>query len=501
MRFTGVAATLLMYHSTVLQHCEGSVRYRKGYTSVQMDSDDSDKEEGTSVLGSSLTGSLDDIVTRNLESVNATGATPSSGDAPKLKKTTGVIKPFAPPNIGAWKTHFIQRTLTISRRQRRRMGLGGLTRPPDENITYTFNSWTRLVGQGLVFALEVPSLLYTLEGKEAKKIAEVQKLCGAPPNQSSSTRYITVCTVKLTELPQAFIDPNSGLPTIKMKASSVNTRVTDDMTIEFIYDNTGDAYGAFMAHALMLEETYKESRAGDEDLSDHHVLQSEAQGFKRLHDPWWTKVRTEGQDTSGESSDDDSDSDSASSSSDDSTADDVTSACEGYRSDDAAPETSLISRSSMPPYAFYIMGYDFFNPRGTWLQWMSSIEIAPRACIPFTSTKGQKMMFTPLRAAFGGPDIDAKMAVYMVQVGVSESFCRATVEVFTLTAIYYSDYLGGGNEQTKTAEEDKKIMTEITKNVPYDSTGRDEKFSTFSKLTGLPERPSSRPVRRIAVHD
>ncbi|KAF4701501.1 hypothetical protein FOZ63_001247, partial [Perkinsus olseni] len=310
-------------------------------------------------------------------------------------------------------------------------------------------------------------------------IAEVQKLCGTPPNQSSSTRYITVCTVKLTELPQAFIDPKSGLPTIKMKASSVNTRVTDDMTIEFIYDNTGDAYGAFMAHALRLEKFYKDSRAGKEDLGSLHVLQSKAQGFKKLHDPWWTKVRTGGQDTSGESSDDDSDddsdSDSTSTSSDDSTADDVTSTIEGYRDDDAAPETSLIARSRMPPLAFYIIGYDFFSPHGTWMPDMDNIEIAPRACIPFTSTKGQKMMFTPLRATFGGPDIDAAMEVYMVQVGVSESFCRAIVEVFTLTAIYYSDYLGGRNEQTKTAEEDKKIMTEITKKVPYDTTGRDKK--------------------------
>ncbi|KAF4684221.1 hypothetical protein FOZ62_017557 [Perkinsus olseni] len=73
MRFTGVAATLLMYHSTVLQHCEGSVRYRKGYTSVQADSDNSDREES-----------------------GHAGATPSSGDAPKLRKTTAVIKPFAP---------------------------------------------------------------------------------------------------------------------------------------------------------------------------------------------------------------------------------------------------------------------------------------------------------------------------------------------------------------------------------------------------------------------
>ncbi|KAF4747673.1 hypothetical protein FOZ62_032113 [Perkinsus olseni] len=315
------------------------------------------------------------------------------------------------------------------------MGLGGLTRPPDENITYTFNSWTCLEGEGLVFALEVPSLLYTLEGKEAKKIAEVQKLCGAPPNQSSSTKYITVCTVKLTKLPQAFIDPKSGLPTIKMKASSVNTRVTDDMTIEFIYDNTGDAYGAFMAHALRLEKFYKESRAGKEDLGSHHVLQSKAQGFKKLHDPWWTK----GQDTSGESSDDDSDddseSDSTSSSSGESTADDVTLTCEGYRSDDTASETSLIARSRMPPLAFDIIGYDFFSPHGTWIKDIVTMEIAPRACIPFTSTKGQKMMFTPICSTFRGPVSDAAIEAYMVQVGVSESFCRATAEVFTLTAV------------------------------------------------------------------
>ncbi|KAF4730638.1 hypothetical protein FOZ62_002039, partial [Perkinsus olseni] len=306
-------------------------------------------------------------------------------------------------------------------------------------------------------------------------VAEVQKLCGAPPKQSSSTRYITVCTVKLTELPQAFIDPKSGLPTIKMKASSVNTRVTDDMTIDFIYDNTGDAYGAFMAHALRLEKLYKESRAGKEDLGSHHVLQSKAQGFKKLHDPWWTK----GQDTSGESSDDDSDndseSDSTSSSSGDSTAVDVTSTCEGYRSDKTAPETSLIARLSMPPLSFYIIGYDFFSPHGTWIKDIVTMEIAPRACIPFTSTKGRKMMFTPIRATFRGPVSDAAIEAYMVQVGVTESFCRAIVEVFTLTAIYYSDYLGGGNEQTKKAEEDKKIMTEITKKVPYDTTGREKK--------------------------
>ncbi|KAF4735251.1 hypothetical protein FOZ63_000662 [Perkinsus olseni] len=464
MHFTGATATLLIYLSTVLLHCEGSVRYHKDYTAVQMDSDDSDSEQGTFAQGSGPRGSLGDVLARNSD--------------------TFIIKPFAPPDIEAWKTHFIQRTLTISKRQRRRMGLSGLTRPPDENITYTFNSWARLVDEGLAFALEVPSILYTLEGKEAEKIAEVQKLCGAPPYQSRSTKY-----VKTSATPgrNAFIDPKSGLPTIKMKASSVNTRVTDEMTIEFIYDNTGDAYGAFMAHALMLEETYKESRAGKEDLGSHHVLQSEAQGLKKLHDPWWVKVRSEETTnthaTSAESSDEDSgdesNSDSTSSSSSDSTADDVTSTIDGYISDDAAaPETSLITRSSMPPLSFYIIGYDFFSPHGTWLQLMSSIEIAPRACIPFTSTKGQKMMFTPLRAAFGGPDIDANMAVYMVQVGVSESFCRATVEVFTLTAIYYSvrdDYLGGGNEQTKTAEEDKKIMTEITKKVPYDITGRDKK--------------------------
>ncbi|KAF4758972.1 hypothetical protein FOZ63_031042 [Perkinsus olseni] len=84
-------------------------------------------------------------------------------------------------------------------------------------------------------------------------------------------------------------------------------------------------------------------------------------------------------------------------------------------------------------------------------------------------------MFTPIRATFRGPVSDAAIEAYMVQVGVTESFCRAIVEVFTLTAIYYSDYLGGGNEQTKKAEEDKKIMTEITKKVPYDTTGREKK--------------------------
>ncbi|KAF4735253.1 hypothetical protein FOZ63_000664, partial [Perkinsus olseni] len=176
------------------------------------------------------------------------------------------IRPFAPSVNGTWESHFIQRTLTVNEKP---FGLKDVKnfvkvqklpkrRHPDKPTTFTFNSWTPLATQKYAaFAVQVPSLPYTIDGEGAQEVGKVQKLCGLKKKRHSSTHYITVCTVKLTELPQAYIDPKSGLPTIKMKASSVVTQITADVTIEFIYDASEEAYGAFMAHALMLEDLYK----------------------------------------------------------------------------------------------------------------------------------------------------------------------------------------------------------------------------------------------------
>ncbi|KAF4731634.1 hypothetical protein FOZ63_033132, partial [Perkinsus olseni] len=178
-------------------------------------------------------------------------------------------------------------------------------RHPNKPTTFTFNSWTPLATQKYAaFAVQVPSLPYTVDGDGAQEVGKVQKLCGLKKKRHSSTHYITVCTVKLTELPQAFIDPKSGLPTIKMKASSVVTQITADVTIEFLYDSSEEAYGAFMAHALMLEGLYKSRQVADKKGKSsnvtvvEHVLRSGVNGTKPLGDPWWfTPVPTTEADT------------------------------------------------------------------------------------------------------------------------------------------------------------------------------------------------------------
>lgn len=60
-------------------------------------------------------------------------------------------------------------------------------------------------------------------------------------------------------MPRAFIDSESGLPTIRMEARSLIRPLRTDITIEFVYDRSEEAYGAFVAHALMLEEEYRVS--------------------------------------------------------------------------------------------------------------------------------------------------------------------------------------------------------------------------------------------------
>ncbi|KAF4686794.1 hypothetical protein FOZ60_004806 [Perkinsus olseni] len=190
------------------------------------------------------------------------------------------IRPFAPPVNGTWESHFIQRTLTINEKPFGWKDVKNFVkvqklpkrRHPNKPTTFTFNSWTPLATQKYAaFAVQVPSLPYTVDGDGAQEVGKVQKLCGLKKKRHSSTHYITVCTVKLTELPQAFIDPKSGLPTIKMKASSVVTQITADVTIEFLYDSSEEAYGAFMAHALMLEGLYKSRQVADKKGKSSNV--------------------------------------------------------------------------------------------------------------------------------------------------------------------------------------------------------------------------------------
>ncbi|KAF4737211.1 hypothetical protein FOZ63_020277, partial [Perkinsus olseni] len=89
-----------------------------------------------------------------------------------------------------------------------------------------------------------------------------------------------------------------------MKASSVVTQITADVTIEFLYDSSEEAYGAFMAHALMLEGLYKRRQVADKKGKSsnvtivEHVLRSGVNGTKALGDPWWfTPVPTTEADT------------------------------------------------------------------------------------------------------------------------------------------------------------------------------------------------------------
>ncbi|EER11310.1 hypothetical protein Pmar_PMAR027497 [Perkinsus marinus ATCC 50983] len=84
-----------------------------------------------------------------------------------------------------------------------------------------------------------------------------------------------------------------------MEARSLIRPLRTDITIEFVYDRSEEAYGAFVAHALMLEEEYRNTRSvekkGKKSVetttpADSHVLQSRAEGYKALTDPWWFEV-------------------------------------------------------------------------------------------------------------------------------------------------------------------------------------------------------------------
>ncbi|KAF4652303.1 hypothetical protein FOZ61_009771 [Perkinsus olseni] len=487
------------------------------------------------------------------------------------------IRPFAPPVNGTWEPHFIQRTLTINEKSfgwkdvKNFLKVQKLPerRHPNKPTTFTFNSWTPLATQKYAaFAVQVPSLPYTIDGEGAQEVGKVQKLCGLKKKRHSSTHYITVCTVKLTELPQAFIDPKSGLPTIKMKAGSVVTQITADMTIEFLYDSSEEAYGAFMAHALMLEDLYKSRQGADKKGKSsnvtvvEHVLRSGVNGTKPLGDPWWfTAVPTTEADTTRptppnspamsasssattrhpsagsnpsiprHSTTDDAKSQARASSGSprpsttedakpeaaqstapstptsprrSATASTATSPRQSAADDnsvfslhlsdsspttpkrssaasisstlnaieDADPGTPLLNYTRLPPLNLQVVGYDFFARQGVSVNWMADVDIAPRACVPYTSYNGEEMMFTPIYAGFGGEEMNARMSMYMVQYGATERECRALMEVLTLTPIFYSDYVDGENEQTEIVKEDKMLVTELTKIVLSKTMGR-----------------------------
>ncbi|KAF4694829.1 hypothetical protein FOZ62_002542, partial [Perkinsus olseni] len=140
--------------------------------------------------------------------------------------------------------------------------------------------------------------------------------------------------------------------------------------------------------------------------------------------------------------------------------------------EDADPGTPLLNYTRLPPLNLQVVGYDFFARQGVSVNWMADVDVAPRACIPYTSYNGEEMMFTPIYAGFGGEAMNARMSMYMVQYGATERECRALVEVLTLTPIFYSDYVDGENEQTEIVKEDKMLVTELTKIVLSKTMGR-----------------------------
>ncbi|EER00715.1 hypothetical protein Pmar_PMAR006706 [Perkinsus marinus ATCC 50983] len=527
----------------VLRQCEASVGTYESYGDPVDDSDDQHDvehsgkggmQERASVSGGDEAG-RDDLKDREMTEETPmlnqkSGSEVSIHSMGSREEEPSAIRPFTPTVNGTWHSHFIQRTVTIKEKPLTLKELKSLVktarlpsmRTSTKPTSYTFNSWAPLaIGGGLSYSLEVPSSPYTMDGGGAEEVSKIQKLCGLKKLRDIRTHYISVCKVRLSGMPRAFIDSESGLPTIRMEARSLIRPLRTDITIEFVYDRSEEAYGAFVAHALMLEEEYRNTRSvekkGKKSVetttpADSHVLQSRAEGYKALTDPCMLAVFQEalpGEGTVQQSSppspgsppadDGDGRGESPNAVIDDSAsgpavryslAPGSSRASISEAEENAVVETPLVNYTRLPPLNLQTIGYDFFTRQGVPVKWMTGVDVSPRACIPFESESGEKMMFTPISAGIGGESINGRMMMYMVQYGATERSCRGLVE----------DYdVDDENEQTIIVREDKKILTELTKVVGTKKGGERKDIVMIPRVVPFYYPLKARQRRRSAV--